>query len=54
MRRRTVPITVLGAGLAGLGWAVAEARAFTLRRFTVPVLPAGQPRCACCTCPTCT
>ena len=30
-----------GAGAAGLGWALAEARAFTLRRWTLPVLPAG-------------
>ena len=31
------------ATLAGLGYATLEARAFTLRRFTVPVLPAGTP-----------
>jgi predicted MPP superfamily phosphohydrolase len=43
MRRSTLPLAVLGAGVAGLGWALAEARAFTLRRFTVPVLPAGSP-----------
>jgi predicted MPP superfamily phosphohydrolase len=32
---------VVGAGVAGLGYALLEARAFTLRRFTLPVLPAG-------------
>jgi predicted MPP superfamily phosphohydrolase len=32
---------VLGAGAAGLGYALLEARAFTLRHFTLPVLPAG-------------
>jgi len=31
------------AGLGGLGWALTEAQWFTLRRFTVPALPAGQP-----------
>ena len=30
---------VLGAGAAGLGWSLLEARAFTLRRFELPVLP---------------
>jgi uncharacterized protein len=29
------------SGLAGLGWALTEARLYTLRRHTVPVLPAG-------------
>jgi uncharacterized protein len=29
------------AGLAGLGYALVEARAFTLRSFTLPVLPDG-------------
>jgi uncharacterized protein len=34
--------TVLGAlGAAGVGYAAAEARWYTLRRLTVPVLPAG-------------
>jgi uncharacterized protein len=33
----------LGAtALGGLAWAVAEAHRFTLREFTVPVLPAGE------------
>ncbi len=32
---------LLAAGLGGLAWSLAEARAFTLRRFTAPVLPAG-------------
>jgi predicted MPP superfamily phosphohydrolase len=32
----------LGA-VAGVGYATLEARAFTLRRFTLPVLPAGAP-----------
>jgi predicted MPP superfamily phosphohydrolase len=31
------------AVLAGVGYATLEARAFTLRRFTLPVLPAGSP-----------
>ena len=31
------------AGAAGVGYATLEARAFTLRRFTLPVLPAGTP-----------
>src|SRR4051794_7702661 len=31
----------LGFGAAGLGYALLEARAFTLRRFTLPVLPPG-------------
>ncbi len=26
-----------------LGWSLAEARAFTVRRFTLPVLPVGTP-----------
>jgi len=29
------------AGLGALGWALVEARQYTLRRFTVPVLPPG-------------
>jgi predicted MPP superfamily phosphohydrolase len=33
---------VVGAGAAGLGYALLEARAFTLRRFTLPVLAAGS------------
>ena len=31
------------AAVAGVGYATLEARAFTLRRFTLPVLPAGTP-----------
>ncbi|MFN8075288.1 MAG: metallophosphoesterase [Kineosporiaceae bacterium] len=31
------------AAAAGLAWSLAEARAFTLRRFTLPVLPPGSP-----------
>jgi predicted MPP superfamily phosphohydrolase len=38
---RALGAAALAAG-AGLSWAVAEAHWFTLRRFTVPVLPAGQ------------
>ena len=41
MRASTLPIAVVAAGAAGLGWSLAEARAFTLRRFTLPVLPPG-------------
>jgi uncharacterized protein len=37
---RTAAAT-LGAGTAGLGYALLEARAFTLRRLTLPVLPPG-------------
>ena len=37
-----LPLAVLAAGAAGLGWSLAEARAYTLRRFSVPVLPAGS------------
>jgi uncharacterized protein len=33
---------VVAAGAAGLGYALLEARAFTLRHFTLPVLPAGS------------
>ena len=42
MRQSTVPLTLLAVGAAGLGWSLVEAQAFTLRRFTVPVLPAGS------------
>lgn len=38
--RLTVGLGALGAG--ALGWALAEARAYTLRRFEVPVLPPGS------------
>lgn len=43
MRARTaVPLGLLGTAAAGLAWAVAETRAFTLRHATVPVLEAGS------------
>jgi len=43
--RPTPTLTALGVlGVAGLGYAALEARAFTLRRFTLPVLPAGAAR----------
>ena len=38
----TIPIAALAGGVAGFGWSLAEARAFTLRRATVPVLPPGS------------
>jgi predicted MPP superfamily phosphohydrolase len=37
-----VPIGVFAAGAAGLSWSLAEARAFTLRRADLPVLPPGS------------
>src|SRR3954447_954352 len=40
-RSALAALGVLGSGVAGLGYALLEARAFTLRRFTLPVLPAG-------------
>lgn len=39
---RAVPLTLLATAAAGLGYALAEAQAFVLRRVTVPVLPAGH------------
>src|SRR3954467_12918631 len=43
-RSALAALGVLGSGAAGLGYALLEARAFTLRRFTLPVLPpAAQP-----------
>ena len=42
MRKSTLPLAVLIAGAAGLGWSLVEAGAFTLRRVTVPVLPVGS------------
>ena len=42
---RRLPLAVLAAGtagVAGLAWSLAEARAFVLRRFSLPVLPAGS------------
>lgn len=37
-----LPLAVMAAGAAGLAWSLAEARAYTLRRFSVPVLPEGS------------
>jgi uncharacterized protein len=42
MRATTLPLAGLIAGAAGLGWSLVEARAFTLRHATVPVLPPGS------------
>jgi len=39
----TLPLAALAAGAAGLGWSLVEARAFTLRRASIPVLPPGSP-----------
>lgn len=39
---RRLPLAVLAAGATGLAWSLAEARAFVLRRFDLPVLPAGS------------
>ncbi|WP_448070792.1 metallophosphoesterase [Georgenia yuyongxinii] len=39
VRRALGPLSL--TGLAALGWALTEARLYTLRRHTVPVLPAG-------------
>jgi predicted MPP superfamily phosphohydrolase len=40
-RSALAALGVLGSGAAGLGYALLEARAFTLRLFTLPVLPPG-------------
>ncbi len=40
---RATTLTLAGAAVAGLGYSLLEARAFTLRRFTLPVLPPGVP-----------
>lgn len=37
------PVALLGAAAAGLAYAAGEARAFTLREATLPVLPSGRP-----------
>lgn len=42
MRPTTIPLALLAAGAAGLGWSLLEARAYTVRRFTLPVLPPGS------------
>ncbi len=42
MRKSTLPLAALIAGAAGLGWSLVEANAFTLRRASLPVLPAGS------------
>ena len=41
LRRLAVAGTLAGAGLTA--YAMAEARAYTLRRVTMPVLPPGSP-----------
>ena len=41
MRASTLPLATVVAAAAGLGWSLVEARAFTLREFTLPVLPPG-------------
>jgi len=38
----TLPLAVLAAGAAGVGYAWVEARAFVVRRASVPVLPPGS------------
>lgn len=43
-RLATVSASLVGAGALGLGYAFAESRAFTLRRFDLPVLPPGSPQ----------
>lgn len=46
MRVRTLTRTTLAvaaAGAAGVGYAMLEAQAFTVRRYTLPVLPPGSP-----------
>jgi predicted MPP superfamily phosphohydrolase len=42
VRPTTLPLAVLAAGAAGLAYSAWEARAYTLRRFVLPVLPAGS------------
>lgn len=42
MRPRAALASVALAGAAGLGYATVEARQYTLRRVTVPLLPRGQ------------
>jgi uncharacterized protein len=42
-RTSSTLLTVLGIGAAGLGWSLAEAHRYTLRRAEAAVLPAGQP-----------
>jgi len=41
--RRSLPLVLLAAA-AGVGWSLAEAGAYTLRRFTLPVLAPGSER----------
>jgi len=43
VRLLTSTATLAATAAAGLGYAVVEARSFTVRRVTVPVLPAGAP-----------
>ena len=43
MKPTTVPLGLLGTGVAALAWStIVEVRAFTLREVRVPVLPAGS------------
>lgn len=42
MRPTTAALAVLAAGASGLAYATWEARSYTLRRFVMPVLPAGS------------
>jgi len=41
VRVSTLPLATVVVGAAGLGWSLVEARSYALRRFTLPVLPAG-------------
>jgi predicted MPP superfamily phosphohydrolase len=41
LARAALAVTAVGA--AGVGYAALEAQAFTVRRFTLPVLPSGSP-----------
>jgi predicted MPP superfamily phosphohydrolase len=43
VRASTTLAALTTAGAAGLGYALVEARMFTLRSFTIPVLPEGTP-----------
>lgn len=42
MRPTTAALAVLAVGAGGLAYSTWEARAYTLRRFVLPVLPAGR------------
>src|SRR6476469_2318649 len=43
-RTTTLLAAATATGVAGLAYAVAESRAYTVRRVALPVLPAGAPR----------